>query len=69
MTKPEGPSSPSDLKQVFEVSINALHEGSKSVEPTVRNRALVQRAVADETLKKRAVANAARALTALWKMR
>jgi hypothetical protein len=68
MTKQQGSSSPSDLKQVFEVSISALQE-SKSVEPTVRgNRALVERAVTDETLKKRAVADAARALTALWKM-
>ena len=69
MTKQEGSSSPSDLKQIFEVSISALHEESKSVEPTVRgNRAIVQRAVTEETLKKRAVADAARALTALWKM-
>jgi hypothetical protein len=69
MTKQEGSSSPRDLKQVFEVAISVLHEESKSVEPTVRgNRALVQRAVTDENLKKRAVADAARALTALWKI-
>ena len=69
MTKQEGSSSPRDLKQVFEVAISVLHEESRSVEPTVRgNRALVQRAVTDENLKQRAVADAARALTALWKM-
>ena len=69
MTKQEGSSSSRDLKQVFEVAISALHEESKSVEPTVRgNRALVQRAVTAETLKKRAVVDAARALTALWKI-
>jgi hypothetical protein len=69
MTKQQGSSSPSDLKQVFEVSMSALHEEGKSAEPTVRgNRAIVQRAT-EETQKKRAVADAARALTALWKMR
>jgi hypothetical protein len=62
-----------DAKQFFEASVSALREESKSIESKSaearsRNRALVQRTATDEALIRRAVDDAARALTALWKM-
>jgi hypothetical protein len=60
-----------DPKQFFEASVHALREESKSVESRcatgLRSRALVQRITPDEILRKRAVADAARALSILWK--
>jgi hypothetical protein len=61
-----------DLKEFFEASVSALQSEGKSLETRSRtdrrNRALVNRTATDDTLKKRAVADAARALTALWKL-
>lgn len=61
-----------NLKQLFEASVGALQNDSQSIktrDQTVqRNRTLVQRPAIDGTLRKRAVADAARALAALWKM-
>jgi hypothetical protein len=72
MTKHEASNSAIDLKQFFEASLRTLNKESRSVETKTsavqRNCALIQRAATDEILEKRAVADAARALTALWKM-
>jgi len=60
-----------DVKQFFEASVSALRHESKSVETgnrTDRNRTLVQRTATDDILNKRALADAASALTVLWKM-
>jgi len=62
-----------DLHRFFEASVRALRDESASIETRygrVRgNRALVQGKETDESLRKRAVADAAKALTALWKIR
>jgi hypothetical protein len=72
MTKQETLDSRVDLKQFFEASINALQHESRSERAgsrtDLRHAALVQRAATDATPKNRAVADAARALTALWKI-
>ncbi len=68
MIKQESFSSGIDLKQFFEASVSAIQPESKSAATQDRNRALVQRRATDESSKKRAVADAAKALTALWKM-
>jgi hypothetical protein len=60
-----------DLKQFFEASVGALqnvHSSRELANRTIRhNRALVERTRMDGTLTNRALADAARALTALWK--
>lgn len=63
MIKQEAFSSGIDLKEFFEASVSALQNERKSI----ANRAIVDRNGTNETLKKKAVADAARALTALWK--
>lgn len=72
MTKQEDFGSRVDLKQFFEASISALqHEGGaerKETRADLRHAALVQRAATVATPKNRAVADAARALAALWKI-
>ena len=72
MTKQEAFGSRVDLKQFFEASISALqHEGRaerNGSRTDLRHAALVQRAASDATPKNRAVADAARALAALWKI-
>jgi len=67
MAKQQGLSSRIDAKQFFEASVRALRSESEAIDRN-RNRAIVQRSATDESQKKRAVADAARALTALWKM-
>jgi hypothetical protein len=73
MTKREGLGSGINLKQFYEASVRALQSESKTANSqdraAERKRALVQRTAPGETLKRRAMANAAEALTALWKMR
>ena len=72
MTKQEAFRSRVDLQQFFEASVSALQHENRS--PGIadrtgqRNAALVQRAAPSEILKNRAVADAARALAALWKI-
>jgi hypothetical protein len=60
-----------DLKQFFEASVGALqnvHRSGEVANQTIRhNRALVERTRMDVNLTNRALADAARALTALWK--
>jgi hypothetical protein len=71
MIKPQAFGSGIDVKQFFEASVSALRHESKSVETgnrTNRNRTLVQRTATDDILNKRALADAASALTVLWKM-
>jgi hypothetical protein len=71
MIKPQAFGSGIDVKQFFEASVSALRHESKSVETgnrTDRNRTLVQRTATDDILNKRALADAASALTVLWKM-
>ena len=72
MTKQETFRSRVDLQQFFEASVNAVQQGSESLgianRTGQRNAALVQRAATSENLKNRAVADAARALAALWKI-
>jgi hypothetical protein len=72
MTKQEAFSSRVDLKDFFEASISALQHENRSLgmakHPDQRHVALVQRAVSNDTLKNRAVADATRALAALWKI-
>jgi len=71
MIKPQAFYSSIDVKQFFEASVSALRDESKSVETgnrTDRNRTLVQRTATDDILNKRALADAASALTVLWKM-
>jgi hypothetical protein len=63
MIKQEAFSCGIDLKEFFEASVRALQNERKSI----ANRAIVDRNGTNETLKKKAVADAARALTALWK--
>ena len=67
MAKQQGLSSRIDAKQFFEASVSALRAESEPIGRN-RSRAIVQRSATDESQKKRAVADAARALTALWKM-
>jgi len=71
MIKPQAFGSGIDVKQFFEASVSALRHESKSVETgnrTNRHRTLVQRTATDDILNKRALADAASALTVLWKM-
>lgn len=72
MTKREGFGSGINLKRFYEASVSALQSESKtanSQDPAPeRKRALVQRTASGETLKRRAMADAAEALAALWKM-
>jgi hypothetical protein len=72
MTKQEAFSSRVDLKQFFEASISALQHESRcqgmAKHIAQRHVALVQRAATNDTLKNRAVADAARSLAALWKI-
>jgi hypothetical protein len=60
-----------DLKEFFEASIGALQEdveGSKADDQAKRrNRPLVQRAKKDSSSVQRAVTDAARALSAMWR--
>jgi hypothetical protein len=63
MIKQEAFSCGIDLKEFFEASVSALQNERKSI----ANRAIVDRNGTNVTLKKKAVADAARALTALWK--
>ena len=60
-----------DLKQFFEASVDALQNAdkpAKSIDPSVRrSSALVRRGAVDATVRARALADAARALTTLWK--
>ena len=71
MIKHEVPGTGINLKQFFEASIDALQNDwrfSQISNQTIRrNCALVQRTRTDPTLTKRAVADAARTLTALWR--
>jgi hypothetical protein len=61
-----------NLKQFFEASVSALQNEGKAIAIQdgiqQRNRALVSRSASDANLKRRAVADAAKALSALWKM-
>jgi len=68
MAKQQAFSSRIDAKEFFEASVRALRDEGKSAEKNRRNRALVQRAETGEAANKRAIADAAKALTALWKM-
>jgi hypothetical protein len=72
MTKPDAAIPGMNLKQFFEASVSALQNEGKSIDTRnrahQRNRALVSRTASDESLKKRAVADAAKALAALWRM-
>ena len=72
MINPQAFGSGIDVKQFFEASVSALRHESKSVETrnrtNQRNRTLVQRTATDDILNKRALADAASALTVLWKM-
>jgi hypothetical protein len=68
MTKQETVGSGINLKQFFEASVRALQSESKTSGVQDRRRALVPRTAPGETQQRRAVADAARALTALWKM-
>jgi hypothetical protein len=68
MIKQAAVSSGVDLKEFFEASVSALQNESKPIASLNRNRALVLHRLPDETQKKRAVADAAKALAALWKM-
>jgi len=72
-SKQEVVSSRVNLLQLYEASVGARQNDRQSIkteDQTVqRNCTLVQRTAIDGTLRKRAVADAARALTALWKCR
>ena len=68
MAKQQALSTRIDAKEFFEASMSALRDEKESFKAGNRNRALVQKTETDESFKKRAVADAARALTALWKM-
>lgn len=74
MLKPQAVTVRVDMKQFFEASVGALQNADDSSKPGVtktrsaeaqRNSALFRRA--DATLAKRALADAAKALTTLWK--
>ncbi len=65
MTAEDELSSKIDLKKFFEASVGALQNGNQA---SHTNRALVRRAGTEPTLRSRAVTDAARALTALWRM-
>jgi hypothetical protein len=71
MAKQEAFGARIDLKQFFEASVGALDNVQRSgdvANRTIRhNRALVERTQMDGTLTNRALADAAKALTALWK--
>ena len=71
MAKQEAFGAQIDLRQFFEASVGALQNVGRSSEiagQTIRhNRALVQRTQMDGTRTNRVLADAARALTALWK--
>ena len=60
-----------DLKQFFEASVDALQNAgrpAKSGDPAARrSSALFRRGALDATLRTRALTDAARALTTLWK--
>ena len=60
-----------DLKQFFEASVRALLNDSQSAvnmaQGLQRSTAVVQRSLIEDAMRKRAEADAARALTALWK--
>ena len=72
MTKDEGFGAKIDLKQFFEASVGALEVEMESAKAgdrvTRRNSPLVRRNPLAGSTKNRAVADAARALTALWRM-
>jgi hypothetical protein len=69
MKEHKGAGSQVDLHRFFEASLRVLQNDSQSGLALNRgNRALLQRSETDESVKKRAVANAAKALTALWKV-
>ena len=61
-----------DLKRFFEASVGALQSAADPTtiaNPTARGRSsLVPRSVVDGAFGRRALADAARALTTLWKM-
>lgn len=60
-----------DLKRFFEASVGALKsdgDSSDSLQPAQRNGPLVPRTGIGRTPRSRAVSDAARALSALWKM-
>ena len=58
-----------DLHRFFEASLRVLQNDSHGGLALNRgNRALVTRSETDESVKKRAVADAAKALSALWKV-
>ena len=69
MKEHRGAGSQVDLHRFFEASLRVLQNDSQSGLALHRgNRALVQRSETDESVKKRAVADAAKALTALWRV-
>jgi hypothetical protein len=72
MTKHGSPSPGIDLKQFFEASVDAMQNENISPKPSshkVRhNCALVQRTRVDGTQMNQALTDAARALTALWRI-
>lgn len=72
MAKREALSAGIDLKQFFEASVSALQDDSKIVDLSsctpARKRALVQRTAPGEIRNRRALADAAKALTTLWNM-
>jgi hypothetical protein len=69
MKEHKGVGSQVDLHRFFEASLRVLQTDRQGGLALNRgNRALLQRSETDESVKKRAVANAAKALTALWKV-
>ena len=59
-----------DLKEFFEASMGALQQDGellKDGDKNRRNRPLVQRTKTDSSSVQRAVSDAARALTAMWR--
>ncbi|MGH9546141.1 MAG: hypothetical protein ACRD23_13115 [Terriglobales bacterium] len=71
MTKEQEFAAAVDLKQFFEASMDALQNDKKSTKvgdhAVLRNLALIQRADPDAMFRKRAMADATKALSALWK--
>ncbi len=72
MTKKYFSGTPVDLKQFFEASIRALQNDKEPLrignQGVRRNSPLVQKTQIDWSPGNRAVADAAKALTALWRM-
>jgi hypothetical protein len=71
MTKQKIEKAPVDLKQFFEASISALQaegKAAKTNQANGRNRPLIQRTNIGAYPTRSAVADAARALTTMWRL-